>query len=61
MEQFIYTAKDVSKLLGVGMNKTYELLASGEIPTKKIGRKYLISKVMFEKWLNDAFAITQKM
>jgi excisionase family DNA binding protein len=50
--KLILTAEETAKLLGIGMNKIYELLISGELPAKRIGRKYLISKLMLENWLN---------
>lgn len=52
-EKLIYTAEETAKMLGIGMNKIYELLASGVIPAKRLGRKYLIPKLALEKWLND--------
>ena len=51
--KLIFTAEETAKLLGLGMNKIYELLTSGEIPSKRVGRKYLISRNTLEKWLND--------
>jgi excisionase family DNA binding protein len=51
--KMIYTAEETAKLLGIGMNKVYELLIAGEIPSKRIGRKYLISKIALENWLNN--------
>ncbi len=51
--KLIFTAEETAKLLGIGMNKIYELLIGGEIPSKRIGRKYLISKIALEKWLNE--------
>jgi excisionase family DNA binding protein len=52
-EKVIYTAEETAKLLGIGMNKVYELLANGIIPAKKLGRKYFIPKTALERWLND--------
>ena len=51
--KIIYTAEETSKLLGIGMNKIYELLSNGEIPARRVGRKYLISKKGLEIWLNN--------
>lgn len=53
-KKIILTAQETAKLLGIGMNKIYELLVSGELPSRRIGRKYLISKVMLENWLNTS-------
>lgn len=51
--RIIYTAEETAKLLGIGMNKIYELLVSGVIPSRRIGRKYLVSKIALENWLNS--------
>lgn len=52
-EKAVLTAEETAKLLGVGMNKIYELLAIKEIPSKRVGRKYLIPRLALEKWLNE--------
>ena len=52
-EKAVLTAEETAKLLGVGMNKIYELLAIKEIPFKRVGRKYLIPRLALEKWLNE--------
>ena len=36
------TVKEVSEILRTGRNTTYELINSGEIPCKKIGRQFRI-------------------
>lgn len=51
--KLIFTAEETAQLLGIGMNKIYELLISGKLPSKRIGRKYLIPKIVLEKWLNN--------
>lgn len=50
-EKFILTAEETAKLLGIGMNKMYELLVNGTIPSKRVGRKYLIPRICLEEWL----------
>ncbi len=52
MEKMILTAQETAILLNIGMNKMYELLVSGDIPSRRIGRKYLIPRLALEKWLN---------
>jgi excisionase family DNA binding protein len=51
--KMILTAEETAKLLGIGMNKTYELLVCGEIPSKRIGRKYLIPRLALDIWLSS--------
>jgi excisionase family DNA binding protein len=52
MEKLIYTTNEVSELLGIGLNKVYELLSQNVLPHVKVGRKYLIPKRGLEKWLS---------
>jgi excisionase family DNA binding protein len=52
-DRMTFTAKETAKVLGIGMNKVYELLISKKIPSKRYGRKYLISKCMLEKCINE--------
>ncbi len=40
----ILTTKDLIKILSLHKNTIYKLLRSKEIPNKKIGKKYVISK-----------------
>jgi excisionase family DNA binding protein len=54
MEKLIYTTAEVSQLLGIGLNKVYELLNQNILPHVKVGRKYLIPKQGLEKWLSSS-------
>ena len=38
MEQMLFRASEVSKALDIGKSKAYELMASGELETVRIGR-----------------------
>ncbi len=49
----ILTVSDVMKILHIGRNKAYELLRSKEIPSIKIGKKYIIPKNMLIDFLYD--------
>jgi excisionase family DNA binding protein len=51
----IMKVKEVSEYLGISLTKTYECLKSGEIPSLKIGRKYLVRKTNLENlFVNEA-------
>jgi len=50
-EKLVYDAKQISKLLGIGMNTTYQLMNSKSFPTIRIGKKMFVSKKAFEQWL----------
>ena len=43
--------KDVMELTGLGRNKAYDLMKSGEFHVKTIGKQYLVHKEILENWL----------
>jgi len=52
-EKLTLTTKEVSKLLGIGMNKTSELIHSKDYPYIKAGGKNLTIKAMIPDWLEN--------
>ncbi|MCD7733426.1 MAG: helix-turn-helix domain-containing protein [Oscillospiraceae bacterium] len=40
----VMIVEEVCEVLKLGKNKVYELLQSGDIASRKVGRKYLIPK-----------------
>lgn len=52
MERKTLTVDEVCKALGLGRNKVYKMLQSGEIPARQIGATWIISKDAFYLWLN---------
>jgi excisionase family DNA binding protein len=52
MDKLVYSAKDISRMLSISMNKVYELLHEDKIPYVKIGKKFIIPKKAFENWLD---------
>jgi excisionase family DNA binding protein len=45
------TPREAAKLTGLGMNYTYALLHSGEMPSIKAGKKYFIPRAALMRWL----------
>lgn len=43
--------KDVMEMMGICKPKAYEIFNSGEFHVVRVGRKYLVHKEIFEKWL----------
>jgi excisionase family DNA binding protein len=41
---------EVAETLGIGRTKIYELIATGELPTIRVGRAVRISVSTFQKW-----------
>jgi len=39
MDQLLYTVPECCRLAAIGRTKFYELVASGDIPVRKIGKK----------------------
>jgi excisionase family DNA binding protein len=51
MDKVMLDVKDVMVITGIGRDKAYELLRSGEFQVKRIGNRYLVHKEILEKWL----------
>lgn len=52
MESLTYSVEDVAVLLGIARGKAYEHVRSGDIPSIRIGKRYLIPRERFHAWLN---------
>jgi excisionase family DNA binding protein len=50
MDQLLYTIPQCCRLAAIGRTKFYELVASGEIPVRKIGKKTLVAAVDLKRW-----------
>lgn len=49
----VLSPKDVHDILGIGYNKTYELLKTGAIKNFKIGRERKVPKRCLENYINS--------
>lgn len=45
--------KAVAEMLNISVNRLYEHLQNGDIPAKKLGRRWRISTKRFFDWLDD--------
>jgi len=43
--------RDVARLLGIGRTKTFQMLASGELPTVRIGRCVRVPVAALKDWI----------
>ena len=50
MEQLLYTVSECCRLTGLGRTKFYELVASGAIPLRKVGKKSLVAAADLRRW-----------
>lgn len=53
MEPLLLTPRELSHLLRLGRNKTYELLATGAIPVIRFGRAIRIERSAVERWVRE--------
>lgn len=53
--------EDVQEMTGLGRTKIYQLINSGQIKCKKIGKRSLVLRVDLEKFLSDleAYPVTK--
>ena len=49
----VLTVNDLMEILHIGRNTAYTYLQNGEIPSKKIRRKYIIPKIGVENYLRN--------
>lgn len=46
-----YTVPEAAKLVGIGETKAYDLVARGELPAKKLGRRWVVPKSLLPQWV----------
>ena len=50
MDQLLYTVAQSCQMAAIGRTKFYELVASGEIPVRKVGKKTLVAAADLKQW-----------
>jgi excisionase family DNA binding protein len=50
MDQLLYTISQCCRIASIGRTKFYDLVASGEIPIRKVGKKTLVSAADLRRW-----------
>ncbi len=53
LEAAVYNIPQIAVLLDINVVKAYELAKRKDFPTVRIGRRILVPKQAFYKWLND--------
>jgi excisionase family DNA binding protein len=48
----VYTIAEVANKLGIGLNQAYAAARKQEIPAIKIGGRWLVPKVQFDRWIS---------
>lgn len=59
--RLLLRADEAGRMLGLGRSKTYELIASGELPSIRVGNMVRVPVQALDEWLaqKTADAITQ--
>jgi excisionase family DNA binding protein len=52
MEQLLVRPNEVAELLGLGRSKVYALIASGELPSVKIGKSIRVPVEELRQWVH---------
>lgn len=45
---------EAAALIGISVCRAYELVHCGEMPAKKVGKRWLVSVKKLEEWINEA-------
>ena len=53
MEKLLLTATEASEAIGIGRTRIYELLASGELPSVRIGRSVRVPTEALKRWIQE--------
>ena len=53
LEAAVYNIPEIAVLLDINLIKAYELAKRKDFPAVRIGRRILVPKQAFYKWLND--------
>jgi excisionase family DNA binding protein len=52
-QRLLLRIPEVAEKLGIGRTKIYEMIATGELPTIRIGRAVRISVTTLQKWVEE--------
>ena len=56
MDELLIPVNEVARRLSVGRSQVYELLASGQLPRVKLGRRTLVPVQALQAWVDRAVA-----
>jgi excisionase family DNA binding protein len=60
MDQLLYTIAQCCRMAAIGRTKFYELVANGEIPVRKIGKRTLVAASDLQNWVERLPGIESK-
>lgn len=53
MEKIVYTVKEISNLLGIGLPAAYQLVRSDGFPCIKVGKRLVVPIEAFHAWVKE--------
>ena len=53
MDKLLLKPMEVAEILRIGRSMVYGMLATGELPSIKVGRCIRVPKASLEKWISD--------
>lgn len=53
VEPAVYTVPEIAAMLRINVTRAYELTKQKDFPAIKIGRRIVVPKVAFERWLEE--------
>jgi excisionase family DNA binding protein len=60
MDQLLYTIAQCCRMAAIGRTKFYELISTGDIPVRKIGKKTLVVASDLHDWIQRLPALKVK-
>ena len=54
IERQTLTVEEAARVLGISRSSAYEAVRRGELPTVRIGRRYVVPRVALERMLSQA-------
>ena len=55
-DSLVYKVEDIQRMLNVGRSAIYEGLRMKIIPCLRLGRRYVIPRAAFHRWLDESTA-----
>ena len=53
MEKLVYSVQEAAEVLGISKSYMYELARRGEVPALKLGKRLVVPKEKFVRWINE--------
>ena len=53
MEKLVYSMQEAAEVLGISKSYMYELARRGEVPALKLGKRLVVPKERFIKWIHE--------